>query len=194
MKRLQDAAIMSGLSGLEFAAGVPASLGGMVAMNFGCWGTAMSDIVVAVQIVDERGAVRWISASEAEFTYRNSVFHSKKWIVIAAELALTSKDPADIRAAVNRNIQTRLDKQPLRDRTFGSIFKNPRGHFAGQLIEQCGLRGHCWGDIQLSDRHGNFMLNMGNASFLDAVSVIRTIQSIVRSQTGINLEPEVQLI
>lgn len=194
MKRLQDAAMSVGLSGLEFAAGVPASLGGMIAMNFGCWGHAISDLVVAVAIIDESGIYRWISAAEAQFAYRNSIFHHNKWMVMAAELAFTPKDPQDIRAAVTQNIQTRLAKQPLRDRTFGSTFKNPDGLFAGALIEQCGLRGHRWGDVQLSDRHANFMLNVGEATFDAAVAAITDIQSIVKSQTGVTLETEVQLI
>lgn len=193
MNRLQDYAMKQGLSGLEFAAGVPASLGGMVAMNFGCWGRSMSDFVTGIQVVDDQGRGRWLTSNEAEFSYRNSIFHHKKWVVIAAELQMTNSDSDTVKQAMMANIQARLEKQPLRDKTFGSIFKNPPGHFAAQLLESAGLKGRAWGDIQLSDRHANFLLNKGAAQFADTIAVLQTLRSTVQSVAGIELELEVQL-
>lgn len=193
MNRLQDFAVKQGLSGLEFAAGVPASLGGMVAMNFGCWGRSMSDFVTGIQVVDDLGSVRWLTPSEAHFSYRSSIFHRKKWVVVAAELQMTSADSDAVRAAMLANIQTRIEKQPLRDKTFGSIFKNPPGHYAAQLLEAAGLKGQRWGAIQLSDRHANFLLNMGGATYADTIQVLQILKSTVQSTATIELELEVQL-
>jgi len=194
MKRLQDFAIEHCLSGLEFAAGVPASLGGMIAMNFGCWGRTMSDFVTAIDVVDETGTRRWITAGEAEFSYRHSVFHRKKWLVLGAEMMLTPSNSDEIKLNVQSNIQTRLEKQPLRDKTFGSIFKNPEGRFAAQLLEKAGVKGKRWGDIQLSDRHSNFLLNLGAASFAETTAVLHELKEAVKLTSGIELELEVRII
>ena len=194
MKKMQDIAQINGLSGLEFAAGVPASLGGMVAMNFGCWGHNMSDRVTRVRIADDQGHIRWIDAESAEFAYRSSIFQHRKWIVLQAELRMTPADPNEIKAAVLTNIQTRVEKQPLRDKTFGSIFKNPPGDYAARLLEFAGLKGQRWGDIQLSDRHANFLLNLGNATYDEAVQVITMLMETVQEKTGVQLEKEVKWI
>lgn len=193
MNRLQDFAVKQGLSGLEFAAGVPASLGGMVAMNFGCWGRSMSDFVTGIQVVDDTGAIRWLTVDEAQFSYRSSIFHQRKWVVVAAELELTMADSDTVRAAMLANIHTRIEKQPLRDKTFGSIFKNPPGQFAAQLLEAAGLKGRRWGAIQLSDRHANFLLNTGGARYSDAIDVLEGLKSTVQSMANIELELEVKL-
>ena len=193
MSRLQDFAVKQGLSGLEFAAGVPASLGGMVAMNFGCWGRSMSDFVTGIQVVDDTGEIRWLTVDAAQFSYRTSIFNQKKWMVVAAELELTTSDSDTVRTAMLANIHTRIEKQPLRDKTFGSIFKNPPGHYAAQLLESAGLKGRQWGAIQLSDRHANFLLNLGGARYSDTIQVLELLRSTVQSVANIELELEVKI-
>lgn len=191
-KKMLDVSIEMGLSGLEFAAGVPASLGGMVAMNFGCWGQCMADLVTRIQVIDHQ-KVAWWPVQDAQFEYRSSVFQSGI-MVVAAELQLVSGDPHQIKTASQQAIQRRLATQPLRHKTFGSIFKNPPGHHAAQLLESAGLKGQRWGDIELSAQHANFLVNHGHATYQDTVAVITHLIDTVAQHHGIILQPEVRLI
>lgn len=191
-KKMLDRCIEMGLSGLEFAAGVPASLGGMVAMNFGCWGQCMADLITRVQVIHNQ-TVTWWPVADAQFDYRSSVFQSGI-MVVAAELELVESDPQQIKAASQQAIQRRLASQPLRHKTFGSIFKNPPGHYAAQLLESAGLKGQRWGDIELSAQHANFLVNHGHATYQDTVTVITHLIDTVTQCHGITLQPEVRLI
>lgn len=191
MKKMQDVLIEMGLSGLEFGAGVPASVGGMVAMNFGCWGECMADRVTRIQLV-QGGKVEWVPASDAHFGYRASRFHTTQEMVVSVELRLTPSDPLDIRQQVQRAIQRRLASQPLRAKTFGSIFKNPSGYFAAQLIEQAGLKGQRWGDIEVSGQHANFLVNHGMATYQETMAVIDHVRTVVKDVHGVELEMEVK--
>lgn len=191
-KKMLDHCIEMGLSGLEFAAGVPASLGGMVAMNFGCWGQCMADLITRVQVIHNQ-TVTWWPVADAQFDYRSSVFQSGI-MVVAAELELVESDPQQIKAASQQAIQRRLASQPLRHKTFGSIFKNPPGHYAAQLLESAGLKGQRWGDIELSAQHANFLVNHGHATYQDTVTVITHLIDTVTQCHGITLQPEVRLI
>ena len=114
----------AGLSGLEFCAGVPATVGGMITMNFGCWGSSISDAVERVHILKEDGSDLWLSQEELDFGYRNSAIHDQQWIVLEAQFNCKQKTPEKVKETIQHNIQERLSKQPLREPTFGSIFKN----------------------------------------------------------------------
>ncbi len=179
------------LGGLEFSAGVPASVGGMVVMNFGCWGYEISSYLSSVQVVLPTGESVWMDPQDLEFSYRRSIFHRQPWIVVAASFSLIPTPRAVIRARVHERIQERLAKQPLRGKTFGSTFKNPKDKFAGQILEQLGYRGHDFGTLELSHQHANFMVNTRDASFEDVRSAIESIQADVQLKLGVQLEPEV---
>jgi UDP-N-acetylmuramate dehydrogenase len=187
MQLMQDAE----LGGLEFSAGVPASVGGMVAMNFGCWGYEISSFLKSVLVVKSSGEAVMMDPQELEFSYRSSIFHRQPWIVMAATFLLKPTPRDEIKKEVLARIQERLAKQPLRGKTFGSTFKNPHHGFAGQILDELGYRGKSFGNLQLSDQHANFMLNTNNATFEDVYSALELIRNDVRARKGIELEPEV---
>lgn len=179
------------LSGLEFTAGVPASVGGMVAMNFGCWGEEVKNVIRRVQVMKEDQKLSWIDVSELEMSYRNSILHRKSWIVIAVEFSLKKDTASAIQKRIQDNIQLRLQKQPLRGKTFGSTFKNPEHATAGALIEHAGLKGVLKYGVKVSELHANFLENQGEARYEDVVEMIKFIQKVVEIDSGIVLDPEV---
>lgn len=182
------------LSGLEFAAGVPTTLGGMIAMNFGCWGQEISKLVERVHVITEAGERYWLSNEELSFGYRKSIFSTNSWIIVEAELNLSKGSIARIRKEIATNIEKRLRSQPLNQRTFGSIFKNPQGSYAAKLIEESGLKGYEYKNVKISEQHANFMVNLGDAGFDDVLGFIDFIRLKVREKTGFNLELEVKTI
>lgn len=182
------------LTGLEFSAGVPASVGGMIAMNFGCWGQEVCDYVLRIKIVTPEGECRWISKDEAQFGYRSSIFQKETWIITQVQFQLKKAKPEDIKSRQLDNIALRLEKQPLREKTFGSTFKNPEGYFAGQLIEAAGYKGVLKGDVMFSPRHANFLVNQGGGTFASAVELITEVQKSVWEKNKIKLETEVKII
>jgi UDP-N-acetylmuramate dehydrogenase len=182
------------LSGLEFAAGVPAAVGGMVAMNFGCWGEEVKDVISRVQVMKDDLSLSWIDVSELALTYRSSILHSNNWIVIAVEFTLKTDTISAIQKRIKDNIKLRLQKQPLRGKTFGSTFKNPGNASAGALIEHAGLKGLTKFGVKVSELHANFLENLGEASYTDVVEMIQFIQKTVQAHSGILLEPEVCLL
>ncbi len=183
-----------GLSGLEFSAGVPASIGGMIAMNFGCWGKEISHYVRDVRIVDEDGKERWITGSELDFGYRTSRFHHEKWIILEAIFSLDAEDPAVIKHRIATAISTRLGNQPLRDKTFGSVFKNPEGTTAGHLLDIYGLKGYEKNGVKFSEKHANFMVNLGDATIESCKELIDIASTHIHAKTGISLELEVRFL
>ncbi|MGE4169333.1 MAG: UDP-N-acetylmuramate dehydrogenase [Candidatus Margulisiibacteriota bacterium] len=192
---LMNLAVQHGLSGLEFSAGVPASVGGMVAMNFGCWSSEVADVLLRAWVLDPNtGKTEWLSKTQLAFGYRKSIMSTSDRIVLAAEFDLSPDSPKAIEGRILANIHTRLSKQPLRAKTFGSCFKNPDGHFAGALIEAANLKNFRIGDAAVSEKHANFMVNLGNSNFSDIESLIRTLQARVLSHANIQLEPEVKLV
>lgn len=186
--------VEEGLSCLEFSAGVPASLGGMVAMNFGCWGQEIAEFVDSVWIVDDAGRSQWVSVEEMGFSYRMSQVQKCGWAVLAVRLKIHPDDKDQVRTRIQTMIRTRIEKQPLKEKTFGSIFKNGDSYKAGQVIEEVGLKGYSFGHVQLASSHANFLVNTGEASFEDAFSAIQKIQKTVYDKKHIALEPEVKLI
>lgn len=184
------------LSGLEFVAGVPASIGGMVAMNFGCWGNEISQFLDSIYVLSRPFETEIMTNKQLRFSYRNSIFldqnASEYPIILGARFNLVTASKDNIQRNIKSAIHRRQLSQPYQARTFGSVFKNPPGHSAGKLIAQLGLKNHHIGDVKISDKHANFFVNLGNATFSDILALISDIQLRVRHHFGITLTPEVQ--
>jgi len=184
--------IKIGKSGFESFAGIPASIGGALYMNLGAFGKSMSDIVDKVIVWDirEKKYIE-IKASNIEFGYRYSVFQNKPWIIIKAKFNLKSADPLVLRQKVKEIIEKRKRKQPLDYPSFGSAFKNPsRDISAGSLIEKCGLKGFRIGNACVSQKHANFIINLGGAKASDILEVTYQVKKKVYEMEGISLKPE----
>ena len=181
-----------GLTGLEFAWGIPGNVGGALFMNAGAYGGEMKDIVVSADYVDGMGNARTIGFSEMQFGYRHSVFSDKDWCITKVKMQLRPGDPAEIRRTMENLMERRKSKQPLEYPSAGSVFKRPEGNYAGALIEQCGLKGRRVGGAQVSEKHAGFIVNLGDASSRDVARLIREIQNTVEEQTGYRLECELR--
>lgn len=186
-------AARNGLSGLEWASGIPATVGGCVFNNAGAYKTSMSDNVVRVLILDN-GNFRWISNEECEFAYRSSVFHKNSdWIILAVEFALIKKDENEIRQIMEERKIRRLESQPLEYPSAGSVFRNPDSHNAWFLIDQAGLRGMSYGGAQISVKHCNFIINVQEATSGDVKNLIDFVIGKVETNTGVKLTTEVEM-
>ena len=183
-----------GLTGLEFAHGIPGSLGGAVCMNAGAYGGEMCQVVETVTAWFPGEGVRSLTAEELDFAYRRSVFSRRPGVVLSAQFRLSPGDPEEIKARMEELIRRRREKQPLEYPSAGSTFKRPAGHFAGGLIEQCGLKGVRVGGAQVSEKHAGFLINAGGATCADVLALIELVRDTVRERTGVELEPEVKII
>ena len=179
------------LSGLEFAAGIPGSLGGGIFMNAGAYGGSMQDVVKSVRVLTPEFEIRTIPAEELELSYRHSRFKTSGEIILSAELALKPGEPAVIEALMKEYNERRRDKQPLEYTNAGSTFKRPEGYFAGKLIEEAGLSGYQVGQAQVSPKHCGFVVNLGGASAADVWHLCRDVQAKVKETSGVDLETEV---
>lgn len=179
------------LGGLEFAYGIPGSLGGAVYMNAGAYGGEMKDIVKSVTYLDDTGKIRRADSSKLDFSYRHSFFSGKKYIITDVEIKLQKGDKQLINAKMRELMEKRREKQPLEYPSAGSTFKRPEGDYAGRLIEAAGLKGFSVGDAQVSEKHCGFVVNKGNAAFNDVKSVIENVKEKVKETSGIDLECEV---
>ena len=187
-------AMKHSLTGLEFAHGIPGSLGGAVCMNAGAYGGEMVQVVTEVKAwLPGRGECA-MTPEELALSYRHSYFSDHDGVVLGAKLALRKGDEAEIRGQMEDLIRRRKEKQPLNFPSAGSTFKRPEGHFAGALIEQCGLKGFSVGGAQVSEKHAGFVINTGNASCADVLNLIEQVRETVLRQTGVLLEPEVRII
>ena len=184
----------AGLSGLEFAFGIPGSVGGGVYMNAGAYGGELKDVLTEVEYLDEDGNLHIIPAAECDFSYRHSRFQSENTVITAATFTLTPDAPEIIQSRMQEIIGKRRDKQPLSYPSAGSAFKRPQGAFAAALIEQCGLKGYSVGDAQVSEKHAGFIINKGNASCTDTCKLFCEVRRIVKEKTGYDLVPEVKLL
>jgi len=182
------------LSGLEFAYGIPGSLGGAVYMNAGAYGSEMKDILYSVQYIDPAGELRELPAEQLGLGYRRSVFMQNGGIVCAAMVKLQPGDPVKIKSQMDDVMRRRREKQPLEYPSAGSVFKRPEGHYAGALIEQCGLKGRSVGGAQVSEKHAGFIINTGGAKARDVRALIALVQAMVEQETGVFLEPEINFI
>ena len=195
MARLAVAALERGLTGLEFAHGIPGTLGGAVAMNAGAYGGEMAQVLTAVTYLDETGTVVTIPASECGLSYRHSLFSDHPdWLILEAEMELQPGDAETIKARMDELAAQRRTKQPLEWPSAGSTFKRPEGHFAAALIDQCGLKGFSVGDAQVSEKHAGFLVNKGKATAEDMRRLMDLVRERVLRETGVELEPEVKFL
>lgn len=192
LSKIANVALEHDLGGMEFASGIPGSLGGAVAMNAGAYGGEMKDIVLSSTCVDEEGNV--ISITDHEFSYRHSVFTNKKLLVLETVIGLMPKDKVEIRQQMNELNKRRKDKQPLEYPSAGSTFKRPEGYFAGKLIEDAGLKGYRIGGAMVSEKHAGFVINYDNATATDILELMEHIKREVYKQFGVQLEPEVKIV
>ncbi|HNX92578.1 MAG TPA: UDP-N-acetylmuramate dehydrogenase [Syntrophomonas sp.] len=187
-------AAAASLQGLEFAEGIPGSLGGAVVMNAGAYGGEMSDVVVEVQAMDETGEIRMFKADELNYSYRRSVFQEMPCYVLTARMQLVPGDNNEINARMQEYAQKRADKQPLEMPSAGSTFKRPEGYFVGPMIEELGMKGYPYGRAQISAKHAGFIVNRGGARAEDVLALIAIVQKRVREKYGIDLQPEVRVV
>ncbi|WP_455721257.1 UDP-N-acetylmuramate dehydrogenase [Agathobacter sp.] len=182
------------LGGMEFAAGIPGSIGGAVVMNAGAYGGEIKDIIVSATVLTADGQIKEITKDELDLSYRHSCVPEKGYIVLGAKLLLCKKPQDEIRAEMAQLREKRVEKQPLEYPSAGSTFKRPEGYFAGKLVMDAGLRGYSVGDAQVSEKHCGFVVNKGNATAADVLALIKDVQQRVSEQFGVQLEPEVKMI
>ncbi len=194
LKSVCMAALENELTGLEFAYGIPGSVGGALFMNAGAYGGEMKDIVKSCRYVDENGEYQEMNADEMELSYRHSFFSGKKCVIISVTMELKKGEKAEIKARMDELMQRRRDKQPLEFPSCGSTFKRPEGYFAAALIEECGLKGYTIGGAQVSEKHSGFVINRGGASYEDVMALVQHIKKTVREQKGVELECEMLIL
>ena len=180
------------LGGMEFAAGIPGSVGGAVTMNAGAYGGEMKDILRTV--LTPEGELKTLDVSEMDLSYRHSCVPEQQYIVLEAEIELGYKPEEEIRAQMEELRNKRIEKQPLEYPSAGSTFKRPEGYFAGKLIMDAGLRGYRVGDAQVSEKHCGFVINRKNASAQEVRQLMQDVQDKVKAQFGVMLEPEVKML
>lgn len=182
------------LGGMEFAAGIPGSVGGAVTMNAGAYGGEMKDILRTVTVLTPEGELKTLDVSEMDLSYRHSCVPEQQYIVLEAEIKLGYKPEKEIRAQMEELRNKRIEKQPLEYPSAGSTFKRPEGYFAGKLIMDAGLRGYRVGDAQVSEKHCGFVINRKNASAQEVRQLMQDVQDKVKAQFGVMLEPEVKML
>ena len=182
------------LTGLEFAYGIPGSVGGALYMNAGAYGGEMKDVVESCFYLDENFELKEMSASEMELSYRHSVFFGRNYVITAVCFKLRKGDKAEISAKMSDLMEKRRSKQPLEYPSAGSTFKRPEGDFAARLIEASGLKGYACGGAQVSEKHSGFVINKDNASFEDVMNVIKGVKDKVYADSGVMLECEVLIM
>ncbi|MFP5527180.1 UDP-N-acetylmuramate dehydrogenase [Peptococcus simiae] len=192
LAEVSQAAQAKGMTGLEFACGIPGSLGGAVFMNAGAYDGEMRDVIEWVEVMDGQGQVRRLTNAEMAFAYRHSRLKEEPLYCLAAALRLQPGDPADIALRMAELTHKRESRQPLDMPSAGSVFKRPPGHFAGPLIIESGLQGYTLGGAQVSMKHAGFIVNVGGATAQDVLDLIGHIQQVVAEKTGIALETEVR--
>ncbi len=193
LARVAAFAQAEGLSGLEFASGIPGTLGGGCAMNAGAYGGQLSDVLIDAEVLTD-GAVATLTREEMDMGYRTTRPLREGGVVLSARFALTEDDPQAIASRMRELNARRRDKQPLNYPSAGSTFKRPEGYFAGALIEGAGLKGRSVGGAQVSEKHAGFIVNTGGATAADILALIRIVQDEVRARYGVALETEVRVI
>ena len=194
LSSLAGAALQQHLSGLEFASGIPGTLGGAVTMNAGAYGGEMKDVIESALVMTQEGELLSLSNEALELGYRSSIVMKEQYIVLEAVLRLTPGNPEKIAETMRELNQRRKEKQPLEYPSAGSTFKRPEGYFAGKLIQDAGLAGYRVGDAAVSEKHCGFVINLGNATAAEVQKLIREIQEKVLQDSGVMLEPEVKMI
>ena len=194
LARIAKEAYNHSLTGMEFAAGIPGSLGGAVVMNAGAYGGEMKDILTEVDVMTRDGDFLTIPVSEMDLSYRHSCIPEHEYIVLGAAIELSPGDPEVIKSRMSELALARRQKQPLEYPSAGSTFKRPEGYFAGKLIQDAGLKGYTVGGARVSEKHSGFVINHGGAESCEIRFLIRHVQKKVMKQFGVLLEPEVRFI
>ena len=194
LSKLANAALSHGLLGLEFAAGIPGTVGGALVMNAGAYDGEMKDVTIATEFLDENGNIGTLQDKEHEFGYRTSRFQRENWVILQSEFQLQPGEPNEIRAKMDDFAQRRKSKQPLELPSAGSAFKRPVGGYAAKLIEDAGLKGFRIGGAAVSELHSGFIVNVGNATATDVRELLKHVQSKVFEKFGIMLAPEIKMI
>lgn len=193
MARAAVFAANQGLTGLEFAHGIPGTVGGGVYMNAGAYGGEIGQICTAVEVMDAKGDTHTLTREEMHFSYRHSVLENSGQIVVSAEFQLAPGDTEAVWSRMKELIAKRSASQPLNQPSAGSAFKRPAGGYAAALIEQAGLKGYRVGDAAISEKHAGFAVNLGSATAGEVKQLLRQVSEKVYEQTGIRLEPEVRI-
>ena len=194
LSKLANTAYKAGLIGLEFAAGIPGTVGGACVMNAGAYGSEMINVLKSVTVLTPEGNVETLPAESLELGYRTSVIPKKGYLVLEAVMSLTEGNMEESKALMDDLAFRRKDKQPLEFPSAGSTFKRPAGHFAGKLIEDCGLKGFTVGGAQVSEKHAGFVINKGGATASDIYNLCKEVEKRVKAEFGVSLEMEVKLL
>lgn len=194
LSQVANAAYKKGLTGFEFASGIPGTIGGAMVMNAGAYGGEMKQIVESVRVLAHDGHILELSCDEMEFGYRSSIVRKMSYTVLSVAIRLTYGNPTEIKSKMDELKGQRIAKQPLEFPSAGSTFKRPQGYFAGKLIEEAGLRGYTIGGAQVSEKHCGFVINRGNATADDIFCLITHIRDRVLQTSGVTLEPEVCML
>ena len=196
LNKLSNTAKENSLTGLEFAYGIPGTLGGAVHMNAGAYGGQMSDVVFFSEYIDVNTLeIKSLNTTQHEFLYRESIYaKNKNYILLSSVLKLKHGDITDIESLMNKNMSARKEKQPLEYPSAGSVFKRGEGYFTAKLIDDCGLKGYSVGMAQVSEKHAGFIINKGGAKFDDVLKLTEHIKTVVFEKTGINIECEIKII
>lgn len=194
LKKVSEFAMENSLTGLEFAHGIPGSLGGGVVMNAGAYDGEMKNVIKSVRLLDENFKVIEVSCQDMNFSYRHSLVQERDLVVLGATFSLSNCNKDDIREKYEEFDKRRADKQPLDLPSAGSTFKRPTGYFAGKLIDDSGLRGFTHNGAGISEKHCGFVVNKNNATAKDVLETIEIVQKVVHDKFGVNLEREVKII
>ena len=194
LANLSGCALGRNLTGLEFAQGIPGSVGGGVTMNAGAYGGELVQVLDSVTVLDRQGQEHVIPVADCGLGYRRSIFSGGDYLIVEARFRLTHGDPADIEARMKELAAKRKEKQPLEYPSAGSTFKRPEGYFAAALIDQCGLKGLTVGGAQVSEKHAGFVINRGGATCADVLALVEQIKAVVKERTGVELELEVKIL
>lgn len=194
LSKIASEALTKGLTGFEFASGIPGTLGGAVMMNAGAYGGEMKHVLTGARVLKVSGEIEEVPVEEMELAYRSSIFAKNKDVILSADIRLEAGEPEQIRKRMDELREQRTAKQPLEYPSAGSTFKRPEGYFAGKLIEDAGLRGFQVGGAQVSEKHCGFVINKGHATAKDILSLMQQVSDKVFIRSGVRLEPEVKLL
>ncbi len=194
MSALAKKILAASLTGFEFAAGIPGTLGGGIYMNAGAYGGELKDIIESVTFIAPDGEIRTETADKLGFAYRRSMFSDGGYVILSCRLKLQKGDAEEIKSKMTELNKRRAEKQPLTEPSAGSTFKRPDGYFAGKLIQDAGLMGYRIGGAAVSEKHAGFVVNKGGATAGDVLSLIEHIQKTVKDKFGVELEPEVRFV
>jgi len=194
LSSLSRISIQASLTGLEFCSGIPGTLGGAVTMNAGAYGGEMKDVVSSVTVLDRNNQVKRIDHEQLEFGYRSSVIQKEGYVVLEVGLDLKPGDMETSQKIVEDLTRRRREKQPISYPSAGSTFQRPVGYYAGKLIQDCGLKGMRIGDAQISELHAGFIINLGNATASDVITLIELVKDKIKTNYGVEMHPEIKIV